>query len=149
MRIALRLGSLALGLLTLSILSGCGKTDATVTGTITVGGAPLKSGTISFYPAEGEPINAGIVDGKYTTGPIKPGSYQVSVAARMNPGSEQKMAETPTTLGAGLGPADGKAPPAVAPRSAPKEIQIKYADPSQSGLTFTVKDGVNTYDKDL
>src|SRR5687768_2395617 len=58
-----------------ALLCGCGPAMGTVSGTVAVDGQPLKSGIISYVPAngEGEAITATIQDGKYelqtTAGP--------------------------------------------------------------------------------
>jgi hypothetical protein len=56
------------GLLSLVSPAGCsrGPTLATVTGTVTYKGQPLKEGTITFVPADGRSATGKIVDGKIT-----------------------------------------------------------------------------------
>lgn len=68
-----------LGLLLLLTLFGCfvgcGESQGTVKGTVTVNGQPLKKGEIVFSPPSGgTPVGAPIVDGKY--------------AAKMQPGEQ-------------------------------------------------------------
>lgn len=47
-------------------LIGCGDSQATVKGTVTVSGEPLKKGEIVFSPPSGgTPVGESVVDGKY------------------------------------------------------------------------------------
>jgi hypothetical protein len=53
----------------LLLAAGCEEpTTGTVTGTVTVDGAPAKNGSIAFFPVNGKASTAGaeIVDGQYT-----------------------------------------------------------------------------------
>lgn len=73
----------------LLVLSGCSPNAATVTGTVTLDGQPLKTGDVSFHPAGGNGAVAyGKIDanGKYvvSTGDetgLAPGQYAVTVVA--------------------------------------------------------------------
>jgi hypothetical protein len=72
----LALGRLALssviGLAMLAAAAGCGKPrTGTVSGNVTLDGAPLAAGTISFLPADGATATA--------AGPIKDGRYSVEM----------------------------------------------------------------------
>ena len=64
-----------------------GPAPVPASGTVTLKGAPLASGTIQFYPTDGHPAGGGVKDGKFTLttydpddGAI-PGKHSVSVAA--------------------------------------------------------------------
>lgn len=72
----------------LLFLFGCAGGDprVAVSGTVTLKGAPLKAGSITFEPAEGTDSRggAGITDGKFEipkTHGLKPGKYLVRVTA--------------------------------------------------------------------
>ena len=52
------------------LLSGCGSSLATVSGTVTYDGKPVEDGYITFTPADGK--------GKDGGGPIKNGHYRVT-----------------------------------------------------------------------
>ncbi len=103
---------------------GCGGSQLTkVSGTITVAGAPVPAGTITFIPdTPGENASAQIGDGgqyelsTYGNTPgVAPGAYKVRIAAYT---SQPDMSK--------------KSDPAVA---------RKYFDPHTSGLTATVVAG--------
>jgi hypothetical protein len=56
-------------LLTVILFTGCSKSNlGVVTGTISVDGAPAKSGSIAFFPTNRKSSTAGseIIDGRYT-----------------------------------------------------------------------------------
>lgn len=77
MRFALLVFATCLVLLT----SGCGELSHTVSGTVTVDGAPLPEGYIAFIPAEsGAGGGSNIVNGKYTV-KTGPGKHRVEITA--------------------------------------------------------------------
>lgn len=120
-------------LLSASCSSGVG----TVKGTVTVGGKPLPNGLITFESEVGnkDPFSAAIADGAYETGPIPAGPCKITI-------THAAMAR-PAVGGNDLTPAR-----AARGKSA-IEVPAKYARSDTSGLTFTVKSGANTFDKDL
>ena len=66
--------------LALSWLSGCGNSQGTVSGTVTIAGQPLAKGQIQFAPPSGgTPVGAPIVAGKYTAANVAPGEKQVLI----------------------------------------------------------------------
>ena len=76
----MRIAFLLLALSVCFVLSGCGGPDnrAKVSGTVTLNGEPLATGSISFVPAEGNtgPSSGGaIADGKYSV----PGDKGVAI----------------------------------------------------------------------
>lgn len=133
-RLAAALGAVALSI----ILSGCGSNSAaTVQGVVTLDGAPVPAGSISFVPATGGAQSYAMSDesGNYEvyTGReagLTPGQYRVTVVARERPKVNQ------TELG---GPAP--AGDSLTPRW--------YASPDTSGLTFDVKPGSNDINLEL
>lgn len=82
-----------------SVLPGCGNDRMGVSGTVTVDGQPLQTGTINFRPAEGTSGNsagAGIIDGKYevlSDKGIKPGTYKVTIQGFRQTGRKVRDAQ--------------------------------------------------------
>lgn len=120
-------------------LMGCGGTSnqATVEGVVTLEGAPVPSGSISFVPSGGGTQSYAMSDASggyevYTGREVglKPGEYTVTIVARERPVVNQ------TESG-------GPAPPGVAITPA------WYASPETSGLKFTVAPGANEINLEL
>src|SRR5262245_25516478 len=72
--------SLAVCFLLLVFATGCGGSTASVSGTVTFDGKPLKHGAVTFDPEDGKAQTAGslIENGAYST-KLKPGRYRVTV----------------------------------------------------------------------
>ncbi len=117
--------------------TGCGNGLATVTGAVTLDGAPLAGGgetraMVYLYPEGGTGAPAvGLLnpEGVYsistgTQDGVKPGAYLVSISASRLVGQDIPGA----------------------PRSAKRITPAKYADPRQSGLRVDVAAGANKYD---
>lgn len=143
-------------ILALLSLTACGKSESTgtVTGTIKSQGKPIPRGLITFLPEKGEPWNCAIIDGKFDSGPIPTGPYQIIIALNelaMEAGVGAKApAANKGAIGEGLGAGDGKAAPAAANTKAKKFVlDPRYGDATTSGLSMTVEPGPNTYDQDL
>ena len=87
--------AVALGLL--ALCAGCEDRSnlGVVTGTITVDGAPPKTGSIAFFPADGKASTAGgeIIDGKYSTR-VAFGSSRVEIRVPKVVG-QKKLYDTP------------------------------------------------------
>lgn len=115
---------------------GCGRHAAKVSGSVTLGGRPLKSGVVSFTPAKGGSSAYGNIgsDGRYRlqtgaeTG-LDPGEYKVTVAANATP-------EEAAAMGFKVG-REG-----IMPLLTPQ----KYADVSTTPLSATVKSGSQEID---
>jgi hypothetical protein len=120
----------------LAALAGCGGAESTVTGTVTLDGQPVGPGVIVFASAGGasNPSDGAIqVDGSYflRTGReegLTPGDYHVGVTVLDQPAVKP-----------------GERSMEVAKYITPQ----KYAEPSTSGLQFTVEAGSNTIDVKL
>lgn len=65
------------------IASGCSNPGATVSGTVTYEGEPVKTGYVTFAPSDGKgpSVGAQITDGKYTADKVPPGPKLVRVEA--------------------------------------------------------------------
>ena len=126
--------SLQFAILALLILAGCGRSrDASVSGSVTLDGKPLETGTVTFHPSDGGPAAYGQIgtDGGYSlkTGRqrgIDPGEYVVTVVAATPP-SEQNGLEMPGQL--------------LTPE--------RYGRTEQTDLHFTVRSGGNRFDLPL
>jgi hypothetical protein len=84
-------------LLAVAILSaaGCGGSEATVSGQVTVDGNPLKDGIIRFIPADGKTaVDAPVVDGKYTA-VVPAGDVKVEIRGKKVVGKIRMMPESP------------------------------------------------------
>src|SRR5207248_667732 len=71
------------GLLVCAILSGCGESQGNVTGTVTMDGQPVSSGSITFVKAEGGQIREGAVikDGGFQA-KLPPGKYKIELSGQ-------------------------------------------------------------------
>jgi hypothetical protein len=163
-------------LVLLSAVTGCGG-KGKVTGTVTgPDGQPLPLGRITFLPASGPPgVSADIDDGKYTAENVATGENKVTVEtayieeqnkAVARATSSQKSFATAGTGGGGPPPKD-MPPEAVKGMAQFKKageegikiakekmakyrpIPEKFTDPKTSGLSLTVKSGVNDFPVNL
>jgi hypothetical protein len=129
-----------LGLLLAATGCGSGGTGV-VAGKVTVGGQPVREGTITFLSEVGkrDAYTAAIINGEYKTSPIPCGMAKIIIMEREGP-------PAPETLGRGNDnrPTAKKGAPA-----APPKIDAKYHDPGTSGLEIEVKRGENPRDFDL
>jgi hypothetical protein len=122
--------------LLLSASIGCGGKPSSVTGRVTLDGAPLPRGTVTFHPTEHGGLAYGTIDpdGAYelkTGGQqgLTPGEYDVTVVA---------TEPTPANLPAGATPPIGK-------RITPE----RYARPETTDLRAKVEPGANEIDLPL
>ncbi len=109
-------------------LGGCseGRPSGSVSGTVTLGGAPLTAGTVLFSnSATGVGISADLdSSGAYHIPSLPADDYQVAVSPPPPPAPHEMDQPRP-------------APPAIPPR---------YGDPATSGLNAAVEPGANTLD---
>lgn len=123
------------GVMLVCAVAGCGRGGARVSGTVTLDGRPLDTGSVQFHPAAAGPVAYGTIDaqGRFTltvgaaTSPVPPGRYTATVVAVAATAPTNPNAET--------------VPVPITPR--------KYGDVATSGLTFNLKPGENTIDIDL
>jgi hypothetical protein len=147
-------------------LSGCGPRQGSLSGKVTLDGHALKGGTINFHnKSGGESRTASIgQDGTYTVASIFSGEYVVTVetdSLRGGGSSGPPAGSGAPPPGVGRPPKDagpkGGIPEGIdmgdyrpsSPVPAGKnymKIPSKYADPAQSGLTFSHPGGAQTYD---
>ena len=117
--------AVAAGCLALLVGAGCSRADksATIHGTITYKGEPVKSGVLRFV-GENEAFATAAIrpDGTFTITDVKPGEVKVGLMS---------------------GPQSSGAPDAkpgartVAKKAAPP-VPAKYAEPASSGLKYTI-----------
>ena len=135
-------------------MAGCGSRGmGQVKGKVTVGGAPVTSGAIMFYPAEG-PGAVGDIgpDGTYSLRTHKPGdgavvgSHKVAIhSTGVGPGSMQE----PKSLDDELRGSPGNSAKILVPGKITWVVPEKYSTPAQSPLIAEVKAGQNTIDFDI
>ncbi|HVS36768.1 MAG TPA: hypothetical protein VMS17_14500 [Gemmataceae bacterium] len=134
---------------------GCGPPTGTVTGTVVLKGGPngdqtLKGGTITFYSADGKTVGGQAEiqeNGTYKVDKVPAGDSKVVVSTEML--NQQGKGRAGPPPGTKVNPNDPNADPAAKAQARYVAIPLKYADPEQSGLKFTVKAGSNTYDPPL
>jgi hypothetical protein len=114
--------------------AGCGG-PGTVSGKVSLDGAPLPGGLVSFHDSEGQTRSGGISrEGTYSVSNIAPGKTQVSV---LTLGERRGLRE----------PEDGKR--AVNSLGPYVPIPAKYLDKEQSGLSLQVKTGRQQFEIQL
>jgi hypothetical protein len=121
------LASASLTLALVCGLTGCGgggggAPSTVLKGKVTINGKPAVVGTVTAYSGGSKAAETMInPDGTYQFDNLSSGEYQLTVT----------KTDTPT------------------PYSKPVKLPAKYADPSQSGLTATVKRGETTQELQL
>jgi hypothetical protein len=140
-------------------LAACGPKNPNapgkVSGVVTYKGEILKSGNVTFHVGEQKTgYNAAIdTDGKYQAFDLPTGTHVVTIETEsLNP--DRKV----PTYGARQGKGKGGMSEQAAMMGAPdpkmlaerfRAIPKKYADPKTSGLSVTIKQGVQTVNFDL
>jgi hypothetical protein len=126
------------------VLAGCGG-KGTVSGQVRYNGQPLPSGDVAFLSEAGDKpvLHAMIQDGQYSVSGLPAGPAQITVTTtapaapvKLPPGVKQVEP-------AGGAPAETPAPGKYV------HIPPRYGRPDQSGLSYPVKRGSQTYDIDL
>ena len=123
----MRISPLALAFFALIGLAGCGPATGTVTGEVTVNGAPLDEGVITFSPAD--------KNGETVTRKIKAGKYE----AKMIAGNKFVQISAPVVVGMRKESTHPDAP--LIPETE-ESLPPRYN--SESELTFEIKPGMNT-----
>jgi hypothetical protein len=117
----------AIGLLA----AGCGGSGS-VTGTVTLDGAPLKRGTVTFHPVAGGATAIGGIGAD--------GTYELAVGNdRSIPAGNYLVTVESTEAPSAAAPADPRKPPAAPTRLTPD----RYAARETTDLQVTVKGGGN------
>lgn len=128
--------------LCLASAAGCGPSTSTVTGKVTLNGAPVTAGAVTFY-GENKFIQSAVIDAN--------GTYHISNAP-VGPVKVAVVSSKPrnTTIPGGkAAPSHPTGKSGGAPAVAPVAVPDKYKDPNQSGLNFELKAGEQTIDLPL
>jgi hypothetical protein len=126
----------------MAILSGCAKPFGSVTGTVTLGGAPLSAGVVSFLAKDGTVVSANVdANGTYRVDDVPVGLARVTVYTASN---LDHVAMGEVLKNQGRDPAKFKAMPKSGPP--PVAVPQKYSTPETSGLTVAVGKGEMKYD---
>jgi len=154
-------GSLCVVLIVSPLLLATGCSSSTVNGKVLYQGKPVPGGTVTFiHPKKGSLASAIGEDGGYQFVDIPPGEVQITVAAPVkekgrnlppNLDWEQIKASHPPGIKEeeikqkmGYRPA-----PTSSAATSSFSLPQKYADPTQSGLKYTVISGPQTHDIEL
>lgn len=115
---------------------GCGGKKATVTGQVTYRGAPLPSGSVSFFDAKKEIVGtATIANGTYSIDNVPVGPVKISVTTPVVRLADRRHPPPKDMPGGQLAP------------SVP--IPPRYANPEQSGLAYDIQPGEQQHKIDL
>jgi len=150
------LGTCLVGLL--SLTSGCSGAPerATVKGKVTIGDKPLTAGNVMFWSKDKDAVTGAAAidkDGNYVLNDAPVGDVMISVTVpKLPPGGLDMMRRMKNNPGT-------KNTESVDPNDSSKRIMImgdipenlvpipdKYSVPADSGLTYTIKRGEQTYD---
>lgn len=148
----LNLGAAAL---LLTLIGGCGQPRSRVHGTVRYQGKPLTGGTVVFLASDNRTYPVKIQsDGSYQIDALPRGHVQVSVQSgtprirsRPQPGAKgvDSFAKSEAKTD-DAGPKGRGKPKKAAPL---KAIPRKYADPTQSGISFDLEAAEQEYPIDL
>jgi hypothetical protein len=124
---------------------GCGRKTGSISGKVSYNGKPLPSGSVAIYGEAGGVASSQIEgDGSYTIQRAPLGPAKLTV---VTPRPHAQPRRSGRDRAPSKGP--GGEQRAAAPEPKPVAIPEKYQDPQQSGLTYTVKPGDQTFDIDL
>lgn len=128
------------------LVAGC-EQPGIVSGLVTLDGAPLTTGVITFNPTAGGPTAYGAIgtDGRYElrTGAaqgLAAGEYVVTVAANAAAPPEPPQPPAPAESAAEAAP-EAEAAPSAGPPVLPLLTPEKYADLDRTPLRATIKGG--------
>lgn len=153
------LAAQVLGLVSLVVLAGCGKSGPRtypVTGTVTYQNTPVEGAMVSFSPVDPEGNAAfGTTDaqGRYTLTSFEQndgavaGDYTVRVVKYNRAQTTVQLAERSENTGGDSGemPADYQPEEATEAPPAQSVLPDKYAHAHSTPLTYTVQEGENEY----
>jgi hypothetical protein len=124
---------------------GCSKTGGDVTGTVTLNGKAVPSGSVVFYDEKGTKYGAPISrDGTYRM--LKPPKGAMKVTVEPLPSSDEPGGFAPRPSSAALEPGTNKPTASAAAKVEPVPIPDKYKDPKTSGFSLTVTGSSQTFD---
>jgi len=136
--------ALVLLFLAAAALAGCGQPRGDISGKVLFDGKPLTVGSnkVSFHAADGRVVHCTVEpDGSYRLKGVPAGDGKFTVQSLPSPpmlpaapGKDGKMEVI------------GKADPSAGKAA---NLPARYKEPAQSGLTYTVAKGSQTYDIDL
>lgn len=136
------------------LLGGCTRATGSVEGHVTYNGKPLPSGTVSFLTSDGRVETSRIApDGSYHIPKIWVGEIRISVQTP----DPKRLLRGPKSSRQASDAAKVPDAPEIAKLAARRDalivpsvaIPARYGDPEQSGLTYTVKQGEQTFDIEL
>jgi hypothetical protein len=125
------LSVMGLGAILALSVAGCGD-KATVTGKVTIDGAPANAGSVIFSTEKGKSATGDIrSDGTYTVADAPLGAVRISILPMVGMGGGD------VTLPAGM--------PGASSSLKPVPIPPRYQNVATSGLTYTIKRGTNEH----
>jgi hypothetical protein len=151
---------------------GCGRGKSSVSGTVTLDGKPLYTGTIVFIPEGAPAVSGEIKEGQYAVTGVPKGEAAVTVddkEAKLRADQAKRQVSAAPREGtlAGKAPPGANMPPEARAELEKQQQQMadaakqnrelaehfrpvpdKYGDPKESGLKFQVGSG-STYDISL
>lgn len=138
-----------------SFAAGCGGgSKGTISGRVLYQGKPFAlGGIVTFVPEHGGAFNATIDrEGNYSVAGIPPGAVKIAVSPDPVAGRGNNGIEVPSDMkpeGVDLSQTSLGSRPNQGGRLAPPPLPAKYANPDESGLTYTVESGRQSHDIDL
>jgi hypothetical protein len=124
--------------------TGCGSSTATVEGTVTVQGKPVKSGSVILYCEDKQIVRGLIVDGQYSIPNVPCGNATVTVQAHAKVPSGLRLDQQLPPIVNGPIPS-----PVETPGSPTLSIPPRYSHPEESGLSIQIDGTHVTYGIDL
>jgi len=129
------------------IAAGCGKSWGTISGKVNYQGKPLRGGSVTFVPANGMGGGTSRIaeDGSYSVSKVLAGPVKIVVETKTSapppkmPGMQQVPKDAPNY--------QGEDPERKPGRFIP--IPERYADPTQTDLTYDVKAGPQEFNIEL
>jgi hypothetical protein len=126
------------------LATGCGSGTATVGGTVTSQGKPIKSGSVILYCPDKQIVRGLIVEGKYSIPNVPCGSAIVTVQAHAKvPAGLNLQQQLPRNI------SSRRPTPVGVVESQTVEIPPRYSLPEESGLAIAVNQSNVTYEIDL
>ncbi len=132
----------ALLILSAFALTGCGESTGSVKGKVYFQDKAVTAGTVAFQRAANKLATGQIQpDGSYEVLNAVTGPNKISVRSQVVANVPQGKMMDPGKMGA-----SDKTKGQEAPTAKGTTIPAKYADPEQSGVTYTVNSGPNQFD---